>query len=191
MSTVAVILAADPGEGFAEPKYLKPLHGVRLLDLVVSDALTWPVDEVIVVLGADADEVESACDLSQVSVLVDPEWAEGGAAPFRAVLDLLSRQREVDSCVVARGDQPGISRAVVAALLARSSEGAQVVLPKYRYARGWPIVMSTALWDVFLRWEGSLDLHGAVAARGSDVEEVWFDQIAPPAYAAPRDFPRR
>ena len=77
MSSVAVILAADPGEGFIGSKYLTKTEDGLLLDRVVTDAVTWPVDEVIVVLGADAGEIESACDLSNVSVLVDPEWEEG------------------------------------------------------------------------------------------------------------------
>ena len=56
-----------------------------MLERVVADASMWPVDEVIVVLGADADAIEDACDLTQVSLVIDPEWAEGSASPLRAV----------------------------------------------------------------------------------------------------------
>ena len=190
MSSVAVILAADPGQGFSGSKYLTPIDGMLLLDRVVADAVTWPVDEVIVVLAADAEEIEAGCDLSNVSVLVDPEWAEGGAAPLRAVLDLLSRQRGIDGCVFARGDQPGITATTVAALLEASDDETDVVFPKYRYAKGWPIVAASGLWEVLLRLEGDMDLPSVLSAHSDAIQEVWFDRIAPPIYESPDDLTR-
>ncbi|MGI9586210.1 MAG: nucleotidyltransferase family protein [Acidimicrobiia bacterium] len=190
MSSVAVILAADPGQGFSGSKYLTPIDGVPMLDRVVSDAATWPVDEVIVVLGADADTIEEGCDLSNVSVLVDPEWEEGGAAPLRAVLDLLSRQRSIRTCVLARGDQPGVTAETVEALLDVSADDIDVVFPKYRYARGWPIVVASGLWEVLLRLEGDMDLPSVVSAHTDHIDEVWFDSIAPAIYESPDDLTR-
>jgi molybdenum cofactor cytidylyltransferase len=190
MSSVAIILAADPGEGFIGSKYLTATEDGLLLDRVVTDAAAWPVDEVIVVLGADADEIEMACDLSKVSVLVDPEWAEGGASPIRAVLDLLSRQRGIEACVFARGDQPGITAETVSAMLEALDDETEVVFPKYRYARGWPIVVSPSLWEVLLRLEGGLDLPLVLSSHTNDIGEVWLDRIAPPIYEGPADLTR-
>lgn len=190
MSTVAIVLAADPGEGFSGPKYSTPVKGVPMLDRVVSDALGWPVDEVLVVLGAQADELEAVCDLSQVSVMVDPEWAEGSAAPLRAALDLLSRDRDIRRIVLARGDQPGIGSDVVESLIetARSS-GATAVVPKYRYAVGMPLVVSRGAWDLYLGLEGDMNPLDVLVAHGTVIEEMWFDRIAPTVFASPSDLP--
>jgi molybdenum cofactor cytidylyltransferase len=180
MSTVAVILAAESSPGSSGSKYLLDVRGVAVLDRVVSEAVAWPVDEVLVVLGANADRLEEECDLSGVSVLVDPEWDEGSSSPIRAVLDLLSRDRAVQRCVLARGDQPGVSAAIVSQLLAASDRAdAQVVAPKYRYARGWPLVVDASLWGVFLGLEGELDVFDVVATHAHGVEEVWFDRLQP------------
>lgn len=190
MSTVAVILAADPGEGFTEPRHTVAIKGVPMLEAVVSDAATWPVDEVIVVLGADAEEVERRCDLSEVSVLVDPEWGEGSAAPLRAVLDLLSRDRSVDRCVVARGDQPGVAATTVERLLqAHDLSRPDAVIPKYRYATGWPVVLSRRFWDVFLGLEGEVDIHHLITTHAAATEEVWIGSLSPSVYASADDLP--
>jgi CTP:molybdopterin cytidylyltransferase MocA len=190
MSTVAVVLAADEGEGFALPKYASQIRGRTMLDRVVDDVLTWPVDEVIVVLGSDAGGVEDACDLSRVSLVEDPGWAEGSASPLRAVLDLLSRDRSIELCVLARGDQPGVPPSIVAALVdAALSTDAQAVVPKYRYQKGWPIVIASSFWSVFLGLEGAVNPHDVVATHATHVEEVWFDRLAPPTFTTAEDLP--
>jgi molybdenum cofactor cytidylyltransferase len=191
MSIVAVILAADHGQGFPTPKYLSPVRGSTLLDAVVADATSWPVDEVMVVLGADAQEVEAGADLKRVSVLVDPEWAEGAASPIRASLDLLSRDRGVSHVLLARGDQPGIGAGVVDRVVAAArSEGVDAVVPKYRYALGWPVAVARSLWDVFLGLEGAIDVHDLIATHASSTHEVWFDHLSPAVINGVDDLPR-
>jgi molybdenum cofactor cytidylyltransferase len=191
MSIVAVILAADHGQGFPTPKYLSPVRGSTLLDAVVADATSWPVDEVMVVLGADAQEVEAGADLKGVSVLVDPEWAEGAASPIRASLDLLSRDRGVSHVLLARGDQPGIGAGVVDRVVAAArSEGVDAVVPKYRYALGWPVAVARSLWDVFLGLEGAIDVHDLIATHASSTHEVWFDHLSPAVINGVDDLPR-
>lgn len=192
MSTVAIVLAADSGSGFSGPKYLEPVSGDMMLKTVVDESSSWPVDEVIVVLGADAAETMDSVDLSGDTVVIDSEWSEGNASPIRAALDFVSRDRSIRRCVIARGDQPGISSEIVEALLSKATDTeADVVIPKYRYAVGWPVVLDSSLWDQLLGSEGPLDLLDFVASHATAVEEVWFDHLPPAIYATSRDLPLR
>jgi CTP:molybdopterin cytidylyltransferase MocA len=190
MSTAAVILAADPGSGFASPKYTAPIRGVPLLDRVVADVRTWPVEAIYVVLGSHAEEVSETCDLDGVTVVIDPEWDEGGAAPLRVVLDLVSRDRSIRRVVIARGDQPGVPADVVRSLIEEADDsGASAVVPKYRYARGWPVMVGNDLWDVFLRLEGKVDVHDVLASHSVTVSEVWIDRLSPTVIETPDELP--
>ncbi len=190
MSTVAIILAADAAQGFSGSKYLEPLRGKRLLQHVVDDCAEWPVESVIVALGSDAEEIVDAIDFGSCTVVMDPEWAEGSASPLRAALDLASRDRVTRRCVVARGDQPGIGGETVGALIDKASDtSADAVVPKYRYAVGWPIVLDYSIWEHLLGGEGSVDLHDVVASHARAVEEVWYDSLSPQTYERPDDFP--
>ncbi len=180
MSSVAIILAADPGEEFPGPKYLTPVQGAPLLDRVVHEAVDWPVDEVVIVLGPDGDAVVSSMDFDGVTILIDPGWEEGGASPLRAAIDLISRDRSVDFVVLARGDQPGIDPGLVSDLIDAAREsGADAVVPKYRYARSWPVVIAPALWGHILGLEGDVDVHDLITTHADSVEEVWIDHLAP------------
>ena len=192
MTTTAVIVAADSSAEFDGSPYLVPIGGVPMLERIVRDARSWPVDDVVVVLGDRADEIVAGCSLDGATILIDPEWVEGGAAPLRAVLDLLSRDRDIRRIVLARGDQPFVGSEVVAALLeAAVDESSDVVLPKYRYATGWPIVISRGLWDLFLGLEGSIDIHDVLRSHVGAIDEVWFDRLSPAILRSPDDLPMR
>jgi CTP:molybdopterin cytidylyltransferase MocA len=190
VSTTAIILAADSNPEFPGPKYLASVVGESMLQMVVDDAATWPVDEVIVVLGADAAQIAEEVDFREHTVIIDPEWSEGSASPLRAALDLASRDRSTRLCVIARGDQPGIDAGTVGALVdAANEEDAAAVVPKYRYSVGWPVVLDDTLWKYLLGGEGTVDLLAVVASHGVSVEEVWLDHLPPTIYATPADLP--
>lgn len=190
MQCVAVILAIDPGVEFTGSKYLERIGDVTMIDTIVAEATEWPVEEVVVVLGPDADEVIDGADLSGTTIVIDPQWEEGIASSLRVTVDLLLRGQATDRLVLACGDQPGITAGTVSALLERFP-GPNAVVPKYRYRRGWPIVLSSDLWDMLLGLEGPADLHDVLESHPEGVEEVWFDRLEPQHILAPSDLPPR
>jgi CTP:molybdopterin cytidylyltransferase MocA len=191
MSVTAVILAADDSEEFATSKYLASVHGDLMLQHVVSKAADWPVDDLVVVLGAEADALLDAVDLGAATIVIDPEWAEGSASPVSAAVDLISRDRSVDWCLAVRADQPDISNETVEAVLnAISGDDVDAIVPKYRYSVGWPVLLERSLWQHVLGGEGSLDLLDVVASHAAHVEEVWIDHLPPGTIAKPDDLLR-
>ncbi len=178
MSIVAVILAADSGEDFPSPKYLTPIDGVPMIRHAVLDSLDWNVDGRVVVVGPDDEPVADAISDLAVTVIIDPEWEEGASSPLRAALDHIMKDRQVTNCVIARADQPGVPASVVDALVARAeSSAAEAVVPKYRYARGWPVVIGHELLERLLGLEGDYQLHDVIAMHAANVEECHFDDL--------------
>lgn len=191
MSTVAVVLAAEPGEGFEGPKYLSEIHGVPMLEGIVRDVARWPVDDVVVVLGSDGDEIAERADLGDATIIIDPGWSEGEASPIRVALDLVTRDRSVDRVVLVRGDQPGMEASVIDSLINVAADTeADAVTPKYRYADGWPVVIGPGIWNHFLSIEGSFDVLDVVATHAHTKEEVWVDHLEPPVISVRDDLSR-
>jgi len=187
--TTALVLAADRGEGFRVPKYVVPVSGTPLLLRVLADVTTWPVDEVVVVLGAEAERILGALEGMEVTVVVDEEWPEGMAAPLRAGLDTIWRQGRARRVVLAHGDQPGIDAGVVAALLAEHRSPETIVAPKYRYALGWPIVVGRDRFPRLMSLEGDVDLLEVLTSHHEPLVEVWMDRLAPARVRTPEDLP--
>ena len=88
MKTAAIVLAGDDSQGFQGSKYLSEFRGSTLIELVVSEVHEWPVDTVVVVLGAAANEILERADLGDSVVVVDLEpngvrWRDCGSALTR------------------------------------------------------------------------------------------------------------
>ncbi len=187
---VAVVLANDPGSGFAGSKYLSDVGGITLIDRTLADASVWPVDEVVVVLGPDAEDIASTLESWDATFVIDPEWEEGSAASLRVGLDVVMRGPATDFVVIALADQPGVPASDVSALL-EAAEDVVAVVPKYRYRRGFPIVLARELWEHLLGLEGDADLLGLLESHPAGVAEIWFDHLETPRIQRPEDITGR
>ncbi|MCL1692535.1 MAG: NTP transferase domain-containing protein [Actinomycetia bacterium] len=187
---VAVVLANDPGSGFAGSKYLSDVGGITLIDRTLADASVWPVDEVVVVLGPDAEDIASTLESWDATFVIDPEWKEGSAASLRVGLDVVMRGPATDFVLIALADQPGVPASDVFALL-EAAEDVVAVVPKYRYRRGFPIVLARELWEHLLGSEGDADLLGLLESHPAGVAEIWFDHLETPRIQRPEDITGR
>lgn len=188
MSIVAIILAADEGQDFASAKYLVPVRGRSMIAQAIEGCLQWHVDDRVVVLGPEAERVAETIVDAKITVIIDPEWSEGASSPIRAALDLVTRDHSVDRCVLARADHLDVSPGIVNELISTAlASDADVVVPKYRYARGWPVVIGHDMWGHLLGQEGDMDLLDVVSLHATGIEEVWFDRIAPVSLATAED----
>jgi CTP:molybdopterin cytidylyltransferase MocA len=131
----AVVLAAGAATRFGAPKQL------LLLPTVLDRLAESPVDEVVVVAGAHPVETERA------RVVESPEWERGPGASLRAGLAVLGPG--IEAAVVCLADGPGLSPQAVRRVLTAWRAGAgSVVAASYAGARGHPLVIARAAWDL-------------------------------------------
>ncbi|MBT8200638.1 MAG: NTP transferase domain-containing protein, partial [Acidimicrobiia bacterium] len=90
MTVAGVLLASGQHAALSEHQQLLMWDQQEtLLEHVMSQMLTWPVDERIVVLGHDADAVISAVDFEGFTIVVDFDWHLGAMSSLSAALDHL------------------------------------------------------------------------------------------------------
>lgn len=188
--TVAVVLANEPGTGFTGSKFLSDIGGAALIDRVLADVASWPVDDVIVVLGPDAEDIVAAMAPTDATVVIDLEWDEGSAASLRVGLDVVMRGPATDLVVIVPADQPGITADDVEQLI-EAADGAAASVPKYRYRRDFPVVLGRGIWERLLGSEGDVDLLDLLESHPDRVEEVWFEHLAGSRIRVPGDLPGR
>jgi CTP:molybdopterin cytidylyltransferase MocA len=190
VSTVAIVLATDPGDGFTTSKYATLIDGESMLRAAVESALSWDVDDRVIVLGPDAEQNADLIDDLAVTVVIDPEWHEGASSPLRVALDLVTRDLGLERTVISRADQHRVTSEIVNKLVGVAADtSADAVVPKYRYQRGWPVVVGSSLWQRLLGLEGDYDLQSLISMHAAVIEEVWFDRLAPPIIASGDDIP--
>lgn len=176
----ALILAAGPSTRLGRPKQLEPWGGTTLLGSILDDIGRAPVDEIWVVVGANMESVLEGVDLGEAGLIENPEWEEGIASSIRAGLDALHRLSKAEWAMLVLGDQPGIDPEVVIALVNKTRKThSTVIVPKYRYARGTPMLIARSLWSRFISIEGDADPVELLKAHPDWVEEVWFENLTP------------
>jgi molybdenum cofactor cytidylyltransferase len=179
-TTAAVILAGGGSRRLGRPKQLVRFRDRPLLEHVVTATLAWPVDRVVVVLGASADDILAEVSFGDAVVAVNDDWEEGIASSLRVGLDVVARDPHADLVFIALGDQPGIPPEVPGLLLAAAADSARLaVAPVYRYERSNPVLFRRQLWERLMTLEGD---HGAaelLRAHPDWVEEVRVDHLPP------------
>lgn len=180
MSTAAVVLAAGGSKRLGRTKQLEPWGDSNLLGHVMKRTLQFPVDEVWVVLGHEAEEILQATDLGDAYVVENLEWEEGIASSLRVALDALTRLSRCDLALIVIGDQPDVPVDTVETLLAsHRKEGRPVTLPKYRYNWGNPVLIDRSLWARVMSLSGDEGAQRLWQAHPEWVNEVWFPDSGP------------
>lgn len=180
MMIAAVVLAAGGSARLGRPKQLERWGDSTLLGHVVDQVRTYSVDEVWVVLGAGVEEILETVDFDGCGVVENPEWQEGIASSLRVGLDTLLQKSRADAALIVIGDQPDLDAAVVEEVIASFRRSSRpVVIPKYRYTWGNPVLVDRSLWPRLMSLEGDEGARRLFQAHPEWVEEVWTDHLPP------------
>jgi molybdenum cofactor cytidylyltransferase len=144
----AVLLAAGEASRMGRrPKPLLELAGVPLIRRNLVALSGAGIDEVVVVLGHRADQIEPAVRDFPITLVRNPDYAQGQASSVRTGLAALSSR--LDAIVVALADMPLISAEDVTAVLGaykRRVHGS-VLVPFVDGERANPVVLDAAIRD--------------------------------------------
>jgi len=119
LPTAAIILAAGASTRLGQPKQLAALNGEPLLARAVRIAQQASCSPILVVLGAEADRIRTACCLHNATIVINQEWREGMASSIRAGIDALQNLNPEDpptGVLLMTCDQPAVTPTHLCAL---------------------------------------------------------------------------
>jgi len=160
-----LVLAAGAGRRFGGRKLIAELDGRPLLDHAIEAMLAVPaVERVVVVLGADADEVAAAADLEGTEAVVCDHWREGMAASLRAGVAALD---DASAAVVILGDQPFVTPQVIAAIVDHVAAPEAATRATYDGRPGHPVLIKRLLFEAVASLRGDTGARELLAAAGA------------------------
>jgi len=137
------VLAAGAARRFGAPKQLADLDGAPLLEHALRTMSAAPVDRVVVVLGAGADEVAAGVDLHGAEPVVCGRWEEGQSASLACGLAELAG---CEAVVVTLGDQPRVSPDAIRRVISARNDAA-AVRATYNGNPGHPVLLERRLFE--------------------------------------------
>jgi molybdenum cofactor cytidylyltransferase len=174
-----------------QPKQLLSLGGKPLLVHAVEAILATPVWPVVVVLGANAEQIRPTLSTLPVLAVENEAWAEGMASSVRTGIATLAQfSRGLDAALLALCDQPKFSANSVHRLLdAYRAAPDRIVAARYSGQTGAPALFGRRDFNALATLTGEQGARVLLKADPSrvtsvDLPELAFDLDTPEDYAA-------
>jgi CTP:molybdopterin cytidylyltransferase MocA len=152
------------------PKALADWHGEPLICYQVNQLKKAGVDEVIVVLGHRADEIQRQMRRLPCRVMLNPRYHMGRAGSLR--IGAKAVNRDAESIVILNVDQPRPA-SLIRQLLERHSPGGQITRPVSGGRHGHPVIVPGTLREELMQANDESDgLKGIVENHASDIVNV-------------------
>lgn len=178
------VLAAGASTRMGRSKQLLPLGGKPVIQHVVDAATRAAVDEILVVVGHDAEAMMGAVHLPpRGRCVVNRDYAEGMASSLVAAVRAAGPQSQ--AIAVLLGDEPSISTDVIDAALAAFRSGtsrivrAVYVAPDGTRKPGHPVIIGRDAWGEVERLRGDEGMRRVIAAHPEWIVEVDIRSPAP------------
>ena len=172
-----LLLAAGRSTRFGGDKLLALVHGAPVLSWSAA-ALAAEVDALFIVVPPDsASQLMAVAGVTAVTV-EHARRDDGLASSIRAGIAVLPAH--VEAVVIALADQPFVSPGIVRRLRERWSAGGVVaVAPRYRDARGHPVLFGRSTFPALLALEGDEGAKALLESLGSGLGLVDVDEAMP------------
>jgi molybdenum cofactor cytidylyltransferase len=156
-----IILAAGASTRMGQAKQLLRIAGESLIQRAVKTALGTTFRPVVVVLGANREQIEPELSGLEVKKVFNPDWPTGMGSSIATGLDLLLQQEPlIQQVLILVGDQPLLQANTLTALVELQSQTqAPLVVSRYTDTLGVPALFTSALFAELTA------LHGAQGAK--------------------------
>jgi molybdenum cofactor cytidylyltransferase len=140
-----------------------------MLGHVLDTARACAFDQRVVAVGGAADDVLAAVDVAGFDVGLNPAFGDGCSSSIAAALDAVDPRCDV--LVLLLGDQPGVTPATVAALLAGRG-GAPLAACRYEDGRGHPLTFARSTFGELEALHGDKGVWKLLDRRAAEVVDV-------------------
>src|ERR1700694_1866438 len=149
----AIVLAAGQATRFGQCKQLMRRGEKALLQHVLDNLAQSKIDEVVVVLGARADEIREQIQFGKARVLMNPDYANGLSTPIQAGL----RAINAEAAMIVLADQPLVASRTLDLLIDEYRRvKPSVVIPTFNGFRGNPVIVDRSLFAEMMTIVGDI-----------------------------------
>jgi molybdenum cofactor cytidylyltransferase len=171
-----LVLAAGSSKRLGRPKQLLPYRGTTLLDATLNVARECGFDQLLVTVGGASDEVRRTVDFTGAEVVENLAFTTGCSSSISAAIGVVDDR--TNGLVLMLGDQPGVTPAAAAQLIAEAGDSPLGVC-RYSDGRGHPFWFRRSVFDDLLTLHGDKAVWKLLESGRYDVADVAIDGPVP------------
>lgn len=171
-----IILAAGNSSRLGTPKQLLKFRNKTLLQHAVDEALALNAKDIVVVTGANHDNIFSSLSNKNIHSVYNENWQQGMASSMQAgLLALLAIHPDLSSVIILLCDQPYVSTQLLKDMIKQKEDTCKgIVACSYGETVGVPALFSNQYFDTLLSLRGSEGAKKIIMASKDDVAFVSF-----------------
>ncbi len=150
MRIACLVLAAGSSSRMApRNKLLEPIGGEKMVRRVAATAIASGAEPVIVVTGHEAAAVAGALRGLDVTIVANPDYADGLSTSLRAGLRALPAG--IDGALILLGDMPEVEASVLTSLMAAFTGESAICVPVRHGRSGNPVLWGRSYFAEMMR----------------------------------------
>ncbi|MCK8817586.1 nucleotidyltransferase family protein [Natroniella sulfidigena] len=171
----AIVLAAGVSARFGdEIKQLVYVGKKRMIEQVITTLVESDVDEIIVVLGYQAEKIKEVLIDYDVRFCYNPDYQQGQSTSLVAGLEEVDDETTGILCML--GDLPLVKKETINQLISEFKSGEElIVVPEYKEQRGNPVIFARKLKKEMLEVRGDKGARDLLVKYQTKVNEVLVD----------------
>lgn len=177
-ATAIVILAAGNSSRLGQPKQLLKYKGRTLLQIAIDAADHCEAVAKILVLGANAEEIQNKIELKSVILTINQYWELGMSKSLEVVINKLLKEKPfIDQILVLLSDQPYISSSLLKEIIVtQASSGKGIVACKYEDTLGVPVLFDKKYFEELIDLSGQKGAKKLIYEHNDDLATVFFPE---------------
>lgn len=173
-----VLLAAGSSSRLGRPKQALQFNGKTLLQHTIEIAAVADVAAITVVLGANAELLQTDIAATGVRTVINEDWAEGMASSITCgVKDLLTQNADVEGLVLMVCDQPYVTSSLIDELInVHVKTGKPIVTCSYADTFGPPTLFHKSLFPELMELTGDVGARSILKKYTEQVKVIPFPE---------------
>jgi molybdenum cofactor cytidylyltransferase len=175
-NTGIIILAAGSSSRFGNTKQLLHFNGKTLLQNAIEEATDAGVGTIVVVTGANADEISKKIKNENLEIVFNKDWEQGMASGIGIGLKkAITLNNEIEKVIIAVCDQPFVSSSLFQELFQKQNKsGRHIVASAYAGTVGTPVLFTQKYFDALMGLTGDQGAKILLKKYSEDLATVDF-----------------
>jgi len=175
MKTGIILLAAGSSSRLGRAKQLIEFQGKTLIQKAIDEAKKSQADCLVVVLGANADLIQTGFESSNTPFIINSDWQQGMSSSMQAGLHFLMAKEAIDQVLLMLCDQPFVDASLLDQLItAKETSGKGIVAAAYSNTLGVPALFDKRYFEELSQLTGSEGAKKVIFNHQAEVHAVDF-----------------
>jgi molybdenum cofactor cytidylyltransferase len=174
--TALIILAAGASNRLGQPKQNLLFENKTLLQRAIDTGLASHCKSIIVVLGANTNQLQLPLQHENLKIIVNQDWAEGMASSIRVAVSHVEKNSSFTSVIVMLCDQPFVTPELIEQLRQKQLEsGKPLIACTYLDSVGVPALFDRSLFVELQSLKGNEGAKKIIKNHADDLSIIQFE----------------